>query len=138
MWVVMLSPFPYKLPMVVIMMLPLHTLQYHRLVWFHNRKYSSFNPQPELATVWQQRSTAADYICCSGYWVCVGIQPCSPWRDAAFGRSSIITQTILAFSIGPLLAHFYLIRSSGGCAEIRRLSCVDVNGPVDVTEAATA
>jgi len=34
-------PVSVQVPMVVIMMLPLHTLNITALVWFHNRKYSS-------------------------------------------------------------------------------------------------
>jgi hypothetical protein len=57
----------------------------------------------------------------------------------AFGESSIITKAILAFSIGPLLAHFFLdsvfwrVRRN---PEVGR--ALNVNGPVGVSEAATA
>jgi len=57
---------------------------------------------------------------------------------AAFGDSSIITQAILALSIGPLLAHFYfdsviwrVLRNP----EVGR--ALNLNGTVDIGEAAT-
>jgi len=138
MWVVMLSPFPYKLPMVVLMMLPMHTLQYHRLVWFHNRKYSSptaTRTRHGLAVIVNRRliTYAAVVI---GYAVVFNLS--RRGVIAAFGESSIITQTVLALSIGPLLAHFYLdsviwrVRRN---PEVGR--ALNVNGPVDISEAAT-
>ena len=39
-WVVLLTPMPHK-PMAIVAILTIyHNFQYHRLVWFHNRKYS--------------------------------------------------------------------------------------------------
>jgi hypothetical protein len=38
-WVVLLTPMPHKPIAIVAMLTIYHNLQYHRLVWFHNRKY---------------------------------------------------------------------------------------------------
>ena len=39
-WVVLLTPMPHKPIAIVAMLTIYHNLQYHRLVWFHNRKYT--------------------------------------------------------------------------------------------------
>src|SRR5687767_2375313 len=38
-WVVLLTPMPHKPIAIVAMLTVYHNFQYHRLVWFHNRKY---------------------------------------------------------------------------------------------------
>jgi hypothetical protein len=38
-WVVLLTPMPHKPIAIVAILTVYHNLQYHRLVWFHNRKY---------------------------------------------------------------------------------------------------
>ena len=40
-WVVLLTPMPHKPIAIVAMLTIFHNLQYHRLVWFHNRKYTN-------------------------------------------------------------------------------------------------
>ncbi|HZE69423.1 MAG TPA: hypothetical protein VE135_07885 [Pyrinomonadaceae bacterium] len=40
-WVVLLTPMPHK-PLAIVAILTIyHNLQYHRLIWFHNKKYRS-------------------------------------------------------------------------------------------------
>ena len=39
-WVVLLTPMEHKPIAIVAMLTVYHNLQYHRLVWFHNRKYA--------------------------------------------------------------------------------------------------
>ena len=40
-WVVLLTPMPNKTIAIVAILTIYHNLQYHRLVWFHNKKYTS-------------------------------------------------------------------------------------------------
>ncbi|HKC65981.1 MAG TPA: hypothetical protein VKB86_20220 [Pyrinomonadaceae bacterium] len=40
-WVVLLTPMPNKTIAIVAILTVYHNLQYHRLVWFHNKKYTS-------------------------------------------------------------------------------------------------
>ncbi|MGH9971229.1 MAG: hypothetical protein ACREBG_26025 [Pyrinomonadaceae bacterium] len=54
-WIVLLTPMPHKPIAIVAILTIYHNLQYHRLIWFHNQKYTSperghpvRNP-PELA-----------------------------------------------------------------------------------------
>ena len=39
-WIVLLTPMPHKTIAIVAILTIYHNLQYHRLIWFHNRKYS--------------------------------------------------------------------------------------------------
>ncbi|HEY0006226.1 MAG TPA: hypothetical protein VGB17_15710 [Pyrinomonadaceae bacterium] len=39
-WVVLLTPMPHKTIAIVAILTIYHNLQYHRLIWFHNRKYA--------------------------------------------------------------------------------------------------
>jgi uncharacterized membrane protein len=40
-WVVLLTPMPHKPIAIVAILTIYHNLQYHRLIWFHNKKYTS-------------------------------------------------------------------------------------------------
>lgn len=39
-WIVLLTPMPHKPIAIVAILTIYHNFQYHRLIWFHNRKYS--------------------------------------------------------------------------------------------------
>jgi len=39
-WIVLLTPMPYKPVAIVSILTIYHNLQYHRLIWFHNKKYN--------------------------------------------------------------------------------------------------
>ena len=38
-WIVLLTPMPHKPIAIVAILTIYHNLQYHRLIWFHNKKY---------------------------------------------------------------------------------------------------
>jgi hypothetical protein len=40
-WVVLLTPMPHKPIAIVAILTIYHNLQYHRLIWFHNQKYTA-------------------------------------------------------------------------------------------------
>jgi hypothetical protein len=40
-WIVLLTPMPHKPIAIVAILTIYHNFQYHRLIWFHNRKYKS-------------------------------------------------------------------------------------------------
>jgi hypothetical protein len=39
-WIVLLTPMPHKPVAIVAILTIYHNLQYHRLIWFHNKKYN--------------------------------------------------------------------------------------------------
>ncbi|MCU1263897.1 MAG: hypothetical protein JWM21_215 [Acidobacteria bacterium] len=42
-WIVLLTPMPHKPIAIVAILTIYHNLQYHRLIWFHNKKYQSLS-----------------------------------------------------------------------------------------------
>jgi hypothetical protein len=53
-WIVLLTPMPHKPIAIVAMLTIYHNLQYHRLIWFHNKKYSGATLQRSSPTVSQR------------------------------------------------------------------------------------
>ncbi len=43
-WIVLLTPMPHKPIAIVAILTIYHNLQYHRLIWFHNQKYTRSSP----------------------------------------------------------------------------------------------
>ncbi|MEP6719099.1 MAG: hypothetical protein ABJB21_08145 [bacterium] len=43
-WIVLLTPMPNKPIAIVAILTIYHNLQYHRLIWFHNQKYTRISP----------------------------------------------------------------------------------------------
>src|SRR6185312_3054942 len=43
-WIVLLTPMPHKPIAIVAILTIYHNLQYHRLIWFHNKKYTRSSP----------------------------------------------------------------------------------------------
>jgi hypothetical protein len=109
-WVVLLSPWtPPSVAVVVGVLSPFHTLQYHRLVWFHNRKYAA--PREGAR---ERHGTAALLSRRLLYYAAfvLGVSLCyHALRFGAvrlWGRGNFWTEALLAFMLGHLLVHFYL------------------------------
>jgi hypothetical protein len=47
-WIVLLTPMPHKPIAIVAILTIYHNLQYHRLIWFHNKKYTSPSGSPTV------------------------------------------------------------------------------------------
>jgi hypothetical protein len=47
-WIVLLTPMPHKPIAIVAILTIYHNLQYHRLIWFHNKKYQSGTGVPPV------------------------------------------------------------------------------------------
>src|SRR6185295_12531274 len=54
-WIVLLTPMPHKPIAIVAILTIYHNLQYHRLIWFHNKKYK-VSPSPQAERVWGEVS----------------------------------------------------------------------------------
>jgi hypothetical protein len=50
-WVVLLTPMPHKPIAIVAILTIYHNLQYHRLIWFHNKKYTGTAARGSSPTV---------------------------------------------------------------------------------------
>jgi hypothetical protein len=107
-WVVLLTPMPHKPIAIVAMLTIYHNLQYHRLVWFHNRKYAADSGGRE-------RFGAAEFISRRlGYYVLFGIlfgiwyQAPRQYINHAADSESLMTQLASGFLWGYAFIHYHL------------------------------
>ncbi len=107
-WVVLLTPMPHKPVAIVAMLTVYHNLQYHRLVWFHNRKYTRDGACKE-------RHGAAEFISrrlfnylllgvLFGVWYQVPRQ----YVNHGAAPEAFLTQLASGFLWGYALLHYYL------------------------------
>jgi uncharacterized membrane protein len=59
-WVVLLTPMPHKPIAIVAILTIYHNLQYHRLIWFHNKKYYAGPKRVSVAANGSVRPAAVD------------------------------------------------------------------------------
>ena len=107
-WVVLLTPMPHKPVAIVAMLTVYHNLQYHRLVWFHNRKYREGGGGGE-------RYGAAEFISRRlGYYLVFGVlfgvwyQVPRQYVNYAAEPDALLTQLASGFLWGYALLHYHL------------------------------
>jgi uncharacterized membrane protein len=107
-WVVLLTPMPQKPIAIVAMLTIYHNLQYHRLVWFHNRKYA----RDEAC---RERHGAAEFISRRlTHYVLLGLvfglwyQGPRQYVNYAADQADLRTQLASGFLWGYALLHYYL------------------------------
>jgi hypothetical protein len=59
-WIVLLTPMPHKPIAIVAILTIYHNLQYHRLIWFHNKKYNAGHKRDSAAANRSVPSTLVD------------------------------------------------------------------------------
>lgn len=107
-WAVLLTPMPHKPIAIVAILTIYHNLQYHRLIWFHNKKYTS-------GADCRERYGAAEVISrrllyyigfglLFGLWYQLPRQYIS-WRS---GQWALLTQLVAAFFWGYAFVHYHL------------------------------
>lgn len=108
-WIVLLTPMPHKPIAIVAILTIYHNLQYHRLIWFHNRKYASGGEEART------RHGAAELISRRlVYYVAFGVlfglwyQVPRQYVSYANGRGAQFTQLVAAFFWGYAFIHYYL------------------------------
>jgi hypothetical protein len=107
-WVVLLTPMPQKPIAIVAMLTIYHNLQYHRLVWFHNRKYTrdAHGRERHGAAAFISRRLL-HYIILGlvfGIWYQVPRQ----YVNHAADPEAFVTQLASGFLWGYALVHYYL------------------------------
>jgi hypothetical protein len=104
-WVVLLVPVPQQAIAVVAILTVYHNLQYHRLIWFHNRKYAGARERHGAAELISRR--LAYYVL---FGVLFGIWYQLPRRlvGEAYGQQSLLAQTAAAFFWGYAFVHYHL------------------------------
>jgi hypothetical protein len=107
-WVVLLTPMAHKPIAIVAMLTIYHNLQYHRLVWFHNRKYTRDGGCRE-------RHGAAEFISRRlAHYVALGVlfgvwyQVPRQYINHAADHGAFFTQLASGFLWGYALLHYYL------------------------------
>lgn len=109
-WAVLLTPMPHKTIAIVAILTIYHNLQYHRLVWFHNKKYTSGADGRERFGAAELISRRLIYYMAFG--VLFGLWYQLPRQF--FGRASdpttlpLSAQLISAFFWGYAFIHYYL------------------------------
>ena len=109
-WVVLLTPMPNKTIAIVAILTIYHNLQYHRLVWFHNKKYSSGDDRRERYGAAELISRRLIYYMAFG--VLFGLWYQLPrtlvGRSADPAALSQPLQLMAAFFWGYAFIHYYL------------------------------
>ncbi len=108
-WLVLLTPMPHKPIAIVAILTVYHNLQYHRLVWFHNRKYASGGAEA------RERHGAAELISRRlVYYLIFGIlfglwyQLPRQYVSHTSGQGAQLTELVAAFFWGYAFIHYYL------------------------------
>ena len=108
-WLVLLSPAtPQSIAVVVGVLSPFYTLQYHRLVWFHNRKYTRDGACRERHGAAALLSRRLVYYAAFVLGVSLFYHAVRAGAGWAGGRGQFWIEMLLAFMLGHLLVHFYL------------------------------
>lgn len=104
-WVVLLTPMPQQTIAIVAILTVYHNLQYHRLIWFHNKKYAGARERHGAAELISRR-----VIYYLAFGVLFGLWYQLPRRlvGESYGPQSIWTQTAAAFFWGYAFIHYHL------------------------------
>jgi len=111
-WIVLLTPMPHKTIAIVAILTIYHNLQYHRLIWFHNKKYKMGGEEPDEL---RNKYGAAELISRRliyyiGFGILFGLWYQLPrqYMRATFGETTTLTQLVAAFFWGYAFIHYYL------------------------------
>src|SRR6266545_2404380 len=135
-WIVLLTPMPHKPIAIVAILTIYHNLQYHRLIWFHNKKYARTGSDsdrgssptvregsPSNATDLRQKYGAAELISRRLlYYIAFGILFGMIYQgprqilgyislksgDGVAGAQTLATQLGISFLWGYAFIHYYL------------------------------
>ncbi|MBC7912260.1 MAG: hypothetical protein H7Y30_17265 [Pyrinomonadaceae bacterium] len=106
-WIVLLTPMPNK-PLAIVAILTIyHNLQYHRLIWFHNKKYTKDADGKERYGAAELISRRLIYYVAFG--ILFGLWYQMPRRYVeSSGQGALLTQMVAAFFWGYAFIHYYL------------------------------
>ena len=107
-WVVLLTPMPHKPVAIVAMLTVYHNLQYHRLVWFHNRKYRSDRGCRERHGAAEFISRRLVHYLALGVVFGVWYQVPRQYVSYAADPEAFVTQLASGFLWGYALLHYHL------------------------------
>jgi hypothetical protein len=104
-WIVLLTPMPHKTVAIVAILTIYHNLQYHRLIWFHNKKYAGARERHGAAELISRRLLY--YV---AFGVLFGLWYQLPRRlvGEAYGQQSLAGALAASFFWGYAFVHYYL------------------------------
>lgn len=106
-WIVLLTPMPQQ-PLAVVAILTIyHNLQYHRLIWFHNRKYTTDGARARHGAAEVISRRLIYYL---AFGILFGLWYQLPRRlvGEAYGRQSLSAQLAASFFWGYAFIHYHL------------------------------
>ncbi|HVG28868.1 MAG TPA: hypothetical protein VM864_04025 [Pyrinomonadaceae bacterium] len=106
-WVVLLTPMPQQPVAVVAILTVYHNLQYHRLIWFHNRKYATDGARERHGAAELISRRLIYYV---AFGVLFGLWYQLPRRlvGEAYGQQSTLAQLAASFFWGYAFVHYHL------------------------------
>ena len=122
-WIVLLTPMPHKPIALVAILTIYHNLQYHRLIWFHNKKYSVRSGSGNDGVTQREKFGAAELISRRLlYYIAFGIvfgliyqgprqllgYQSLKTSEGPVGRQSLVAQLGISFLWGYAFIHYYL------------------------------
>src|SRR5215208_4932705 len=107
-WVVLLTPMPHKPIAIVAMLTVYHNLQYHRIVWFHNRKYTRDGACRERHGAAEFLSRRLLHYVVAGVVFGLWYQVPRQYVNHAADNGAFLTQLASGFLWGYALLHYYL------------------------------
>ncbi|HEX8851857.1 MAG TPA: hypothetical protein VF754_00140 [Pyrinomonadaceae bacterium] len=111
-WVVLLTPMPHKPLAIVAILTVYHNFQYHRLIWFHNRKYVRAGSDARqrygaAATISRRFIYYAAFGLLFGLWYAAPRQYVT-WSRLDTLEKDLFAQLLLAFFWGYAFIHYHL------------------------------
>ena len=107
-WVVLLTPMPHKPVAIVAILTVYHNLQYHRLVWFHNRKYARDSSCRERHGAAEFLSRRLLHYAVAGVAFGIWYQVPRQYVNHSAAPDALLTQMASGFLWGYALLHYYL------------------------------
>ena len=105
-WIVLLTPMPHKPIAIVAILTIYHNFQYHRLIWFHNQKYTNAREKYGVAELISRRVLL--YIV---FGIVFGIIYQGPRQILGYyglQSSTLAIQLGISFLWGYAFIHYYL------------------------------
>jgi hypothetical protein len=107
-WVVLLTPMPHKPIAIVAILTIYHNLQYHRLIWFHNRKYAGEGDGRERYGAAELISRRVIYYIAFGILFGLWYQGPRQYFLAPERQGSMMGQLFVSYLWGYAFIHYYL------------------------------
>jgi hypothetical protein len=107
-WIVLLTPMPHKPIAIVAILTIYHNLQYHRLIWFHNKKYTRDESARERYGAASLISRRLIYYLAFGILFGLWYQAPRQFFMSPTRGKTLWTEMVAAFFWGYAFIHYYL------------------------------